>query len=132
VRKPARYSISISTLLVFFALFLNCLLAPPASAADGKTDEKWLGVDETVVAKYAADYGREPVDPLINTDQGDLLLFVFLLGGALGGFICGYYWRVLIEGGNSNDSKISKTSTKTNTGRIKKTCAVRTGTSDTI
>ncbi len=58
---------------------------------------KWGGVDESVVEKYAEEHGREAVDPFINTDQGDLLLFVFLLGGAVGGFVGGYYWRELME-----------------------------------
>jgi ABC-type cobalt transport system substrate-binding protein len=58
--------------------------------------EKWPGVDESVVEKYAREHGREASEPLINTDQGDLLLFVFLLAGAVGGFIGGYYWRVLM------------------------------------
>lgn len=56
---------------------------------------KWAGVDETVVEKYAAHYGRSAREPLINTDQGDLLLFVFALAGSIGGFTCGYYWRKL-------------------------------------
>lgn len=58
--------------------------------------EKWPGVDESVIEKYAKEHGREAREPLINTDQGDLLLFVFLLAGAIGGFIGGYYWRILI------------------------------------
>ncbi len=62
-----------------------------------KAQAKWSGVDETVVEKYAEEYGREAVDPLINTDQGDMLLFVFLLGGALGGFMAGYCYRWLME-----------------------------------
>ena len=60
-------------------------------------EDKWGGVDESVVEKYAKEHGREARDPYINTDQGDLLLFVFLLGGAVGGFIGGYYWRELME-----------------------------------
>ena len=69
-----------------------CLLPAVISA-----DEKWPGVDESVVEKYAGEHGREASEPLINTDQGDLLLFVFLLAGAVGGFIGGYYWRTLTE-----------------------------------
>ncbi len=114
-------------LLLFFILASTGLFILHAFMADNnhETKENWLGVDETVVAKYAAAYGREPVDPLINTDQGDLLLFVFLLGGTLGGFICGYYWRVLIEGGK----KVKfKTCTKTDTGHIKtRTAGTDTG-----
>jgi hypothetical protein len=59
--------------------------------------EKWPGVDESVVEKFAKEHGREAREPFINTDQGDLLLFVFLLAGAVGGFTAGYYWRSLIE-----------------------------------
>lgn len=58
---------------------------------------QWAGVDETVVEKFAAEAGRHPVDPLINTDQGDLLLFVFLLAGSVGGFVGGYYFRILFH-----------------------------------
>ncbi len=57
--------------------------------------EGWAGVDETVVERYAKEYGREAQDPWINTDQGDLLLFVFTLAGASGGFVAGYNWRKL-------------------------------------
>lgn len=39
--------------------------------------------------------GREAREPFINTDQGDLLLFVFLVAGTIGGFIAGYYWKEL-------------------------------------
>lgn len=60
-------------------------------------DRKWQGVDETVVEKFAEEAGRPAWEPFINTDQGDLLLFVFLLVGLIGGFIIGYYWRVLFK-----------------------------------
>ncbi len=69
-----------------------CLLSTVTVAAD-----KWPGVDESVVEKYAKEHGREPHEPLINTDQGDMLLFVFLMAGVAGGFAAGYYWRVLTE-----------------------------------
>lgn len=55
----------------------------------------WPGVDETVVERVAQEQGREAWKPFINTDQGDLLLFVFLLAGIIGGFIIGYYWHKL-------------------------------------
>ncbi|RJQ15044.1 MAG: cobalt ABC transporter permease [Nitrospiraceae bacterium] len=61
------------------------------------TAAEWSGVDESVVEKYAKDHGREAKEPLINTDQGDLLLFMFLIGGVIGGFAAGYYWRTLTE-----------------------------------
>jgi ABC-type cobalt transport system substrate-binding protein len=56
----------------------------------------WTGVDEAVVEKVAREHGREARQPLINTDQGDLLLFVFLAAGAVGGFAAGYSWRALV------------------------------------
>jgi ABC-type cobalt transport system substrate-binding protein len=58
----------------------------------------WTGVDEAVIEKIAREHGREAKPPLIDTDRGDLLLFIFLLAGAVGGFAAGYYWRVLGEG----------------------------------
>ena len=62
--------------------------------------EKWQGVDESVVERLAKEHGREAHKPLINTDQGDLLLFVFLMAGAAGGFVTGYYWRSLMDRGD--------------------------------
>jgi hypothetical protein len=55
----------------------------------------WSGVDETVVEKFAQEHGRFARAPFINTDQGDLLLFVFLIAGIAGGFVLGYLWRKL-------------------------------------
>jgi len=79
-------------LLLCFLLFtMHYSLLTSALAAE------WGGVDESVVEKYAEEHGRAAVDPIINTDQGDLLLFVFLLAGTVGGFIGGYYWRELME-----------------------------------
>lgn len=75
-------------LVLWFAL----ILAPAAAHA-----AEWKGVDETVVQKIAEEHGRPARDPYINTDQGDLLLFVFLLAGTVAGFGAGYYYRVLTE-----------------------------------
>jgi ABC-type cobalt transport system substrate-binding protein len=77
---------------IFTAVAVITLLAVAGFAA-----EKWQGVDEAVVKKIAKEHGREPGEPLINTDQGDLPLFLFLLAGAAGGFAAGYYWRKLTE-----------------------------------
>ena len=59
----------------------------------------WDGVDKTVVEKFAHDASRPPREPLINTDRGDLLLFVFLVAGAVGGFVAGYCYRALFPPG---------------------------------
>lgn len=84
-------------LLVFCLLFFTL----PALAEEPK---KWPGVDETVVEKYAKELGREARDPYINTDQGDLLLFLFALAGAVGGFICGYHWHKLFVAGKKKET----------------------------
>ena len=65
-------------------------------------EEKWPGVDKAVVEKLAGEHGRQARHAVINTDQGDLLLFVFLIAGAVGGFFAGYYWRALMEGRRRN------------------------------
>jgi ABC-type cobalt transport system substrate-binding protein len=93
------YKLQILTAMLLTLCSLFFALCPAASAA------KWAGVDETVVEKYAEEHGRAAKDPLINTDQGDLLLFMFLIGGAVGGFIAGYYWRSLTEGKDRNHLK---------------------------
>ena len=73
-------------------LLINCCLPLVAAA-----EEKWAGVDDTVVGKYTKEHGREKRVSFINTDQGDLLLFVFLLAGVLGGFTAGYSWCLLVN-----------------------------------
>jgi hypothetical protein len=74
------------------------------AVATGQEEEKpkWPGVDETVVEKFAKDLGREARDPFINTDQGDLLLFLFALAGGAGGFIMGYYWHKVFVAGKKD------------------------------
>lgn len=67
--------------------------------------EKWQGTDVAVVEKFAQEQGREPKAPLIGAGQGDLLLFLFLLAGAAGGFAAGYYWRALMDRKDKHDPK---------------------------
>jgi cobalt/nickel transport protein len=76
-------------ILIFATLFLIGPAHQPGRAAS------WSGVDETVIEKFAEKAGRTAREPFINTDQGDLLLFVFLVAGIVGGFIGGYNFRAL-------------------------------------
>lgn len=73
------------------------ILAACLSAAQlpARAAQDWAGVDERVVEKFAHQAGRPPREPLIDTDRGDLLLFVFLVAGAAGGFVAGYCFRAL-------------------------------------
>jgi membrane protease YdiL (CAAX protease family) len=87
--------IAIAIVVVLAALAVWGWLALSGGAPEGE-EGPWGGVDVSVIEKYAVDAGREPSEPFINTDKGDLLLFVFALGGAVGGFVTGYYWRRLI------------------------------------
>jgi len=85
-------------------LLLVCLMLTIHSSL-ATASQKWPGVDESVVEKSAKEHGREAKEPLINTDQGDLLLFVFLLAGAVGGFAAGYNWRILMAERRDSASK---------------------------
>ena len=75
----------------------------------GDRNARWEGVDKTVVEKYATAAGRPPGKPWIDTDRGDILLFLFLLAGAAGGFAGGYFFRELFprkgreKNGSGND-----------------------------
>jgi hypothetical protein len=84
-----------ATLMVFLALLAPC----PAPAAE----PRWQGVDETVVEKFAEEAGRPPREPFINIEHGDLPLFLFLLAGAVGGFVAGYTFRSLFPPKNRPD-----------------------------
>jgi len=83
--------------VALFAFCLIFLVPRPQFLQPDVAFGAWSGVDESVVEKVAGEHGRHAREPFINTDQGDLLLFVFLLAGAVGGFAAGYYWRVLME-----------------------------------
>lgn len=94
VKKPDKPMPGPGRALGVTALVLILCCAPLAAASAA---EKWQGVDESVVEKVAKEHGREAHRALIDTDQGDLLLFVFLLAGATGGFVAGYNWRNLMS-----------------------------------
>jgi len=94
---------------VLVVLSMLLFLGTAAVAAEqGKQEEqqpKWPGVDETVVGKYAKELGRPPRDPYINTDQGDMLLFLFALAGTGGGFVMGYYWHKIFVAGKKDQDR---------------------------
>jgi cobalt/nickel transport system permease protein len=72
------------------ALCLTVVFAPPCLAQN-----RWQGVDDTVMEKVARESGRPPKPSLLPLLQGDLELFAFLLAGAIGGFVAGYSFRAL-------------------------------------
>ena len=89
-----------AALLLFFSL--------QPSAFSAEKSDKWQGVDKSVVEKFAKEHGREAREPFINTDQGDLLLFVFLLAGTIGGFTAGYYWKELLDKNPKNQEVLKE------------------------
>ncbi len=97
-------------------LFILCLIHEQACYAtdespvikEANEEEKWTGIDVSIVGKYAEKYGRPPRKPYINTDQGDLLLFVFTTAGVIGGFVIGYNFRKLFFDDNYNHNSKSK------------------------
>lgn len=78
-------------------LRIACVIAVGLGSlvAVAHASESWEGVDKTVVEKFANEAGHPPRKPFIDTDQGDLLLFLFLLSGAAGGFVAGYTFRAI-------------------------------------
>ncbi len=74
---------------LLFALALTVLIG----LADA--DNKWPGVDEAVVQKFAENAGRPAREPFLNFGEGDIQLFFFLIAGTVGGFVAGYYYRDL-------------------------------------
>ncbi|MDD2320148.1 MAG: cobalt ABC transporter permease [Geobacteraceae bacterium] len=97
-RVQSAGSIRRSLAVAVFVSLVTFSLVPLTFCQSASGAETWPGVDESVVEKFASERGREAHSPLINTDQGDLLLFVFLMAGAVGGFAAGYCWRMLLEG----------------------------------
>lgn len=90
------------TFIIIFAFIMISITS--LHAGEESKEGKWDGVDVKVVEKYAKLYGREPREPIINADQGDLLLFIFTLAGAVGGFIIGYNYRILFNKEQKGDN----------------------------
>ena len=78
------------------AVIFLMVVAAALSVTSVAEAAKWTGVDEAVIEKIAEEHGRKAEEPPIGKEQGDLLLFCFLVAGATGGFAAGYCWRMLI------------------------------------
>lgn len=76
--------------LISIALFLGPLTLPATSTA-----EDFVGVDEAVVEKFAANAGRKPAPPILDADSGELGRLLWLMAGVAGGFALGYCFRSL-------------------------------------
>jgi cobalt/nickel transport system permease protein len=63
------------------------------------TTGTWVGIDAGVMERVAEEQGRAAWTPFINTDVGDLLLFVFFLGAVVAGAVIGWVVHGLRSGG---------------------------------
>lgn len=86
-RKSSAIKVMLCAVLIPALLYVLVFFVLPS--------KKWEGVDEAIVEKIAAEHGRPARPPVINTDRGDLLLFLFMASGVAGGFAAGYFWRRL-------------------------------------
>jgi len=57
---------------------------------------QWSDTTDVLSNLAAAQAGRETREPFINTEQGNMLVFFFGLGGIISGFAIGYNWRRLL------------------------------------
>jgi len=85
------------SILTVASVAVLVITVPSYANEEEGTGGKWSGVDETVVEKFAEEAGRPPRDPYINVGEGDMLLFCFLIAGVIGGFVLGYYFRILFK-----------------------------------
>ena len=74
------------------------IMAIVGSVIFAKSHERgpWGDTTDVVAEQGAANIGRQAADPLINTDQGNMLVFFFTLAGLAAGSLIGYYWRKLM------------------------------------
>ena len=56
----------------------------------------WSDATDVLSGKAAEQVGRGARAPYINTEQGNMLVFFFCLGGVAAGLIIGYSWRRLL------------------------------------
>ena len=87
-------------LAIGIVVVITCLAVAGSIALSGETTVReegtWSDATDVLAGKAAEQAGREARDPYINTEQGNMLVFFFCLGGVAGGSIIGYNWRKLI------------------------------------
>ncbi|MDV2989745.1 MAG: hypothetical protein P3T54_06340 [Dehalogenimonas sp.] len=59
---------------------------------------------DVLASGAATEAGREARDPIINTEQGNMLVFFFTLGGLVAGGLVGFNWRRLMTGNENPKS----------------------------
>lgn len=70
------------------------------------TNSRWEGdVTEAAATPLAEQAGARESRIIPWEIEGDLLLFVFLAGGAAAGFAAGYYWRTLFPGADRKQER---------------------------
>ena len=88
------------TLAIGIVVVITCLAVIGSIALSRETTVReegaWSDATDVLSRKAAEQVGREARDPYINTEQGNMLVFFFTLGGVAGGSIIGYNWRKLI------------------------------------
>lgn len=98
----------ILTAAVVVLIVVAALTPTILQARKGDSAGDYMGIDATIMEARAEEAGRPARDPLINTDQGDLLLFVFMIGGLGSGIALGYFGRILLVEGRSTTGKIRR------------------------
>lgn|GEM_PF-1002337 len=79
-------------------LTISFLVLIPAGVFPGAAHgQKWQGTDKVIEELASKMGGAKARPPLLNTDQGDLLLFLFAVGGFAAGVIVGVNWDRLFR-----------------------------------
>ncbi|MAF85168.1 MAG: hypothetical protein CL875_01575 [Dehalococcoidales bacterium] len=80
------------------AILIIAIVGSLVLSTDNTVREKgiWSDATDVLSGKAAEQAGRGARAPYINTEQGNMLVFFFCLGGVAAGFIIGYNWRRLL------------------------------------
>lgn len=90
---------SLRVAALVLAILVGMLAVGALVWAVAVTTGGWVGIDAGVMERVAEEQGRAAWTPFINTDVGDLLLFVFFAGAIVAGAIIGWVVHGLRSGG---------------------------------